>query len=146
MVCHSVVKVEGGRVGASNETGLWAPYLENVILMDVVPSRSVTNLQSLLSSLSVIQSREAALSESLTEVLSNRDQIFATLTRIHELEPRISILCDEGDILAYHIATTAHTAERIGGQVRSLDEEMRRVKEAGDRVALVTELKVRSLL
>lgn len=114
--------------------------------MDVVPSRSVTNLQSLLSSLSVIQSREATLSESLTEVLSNRDQIFATLTRIHELEPRISILCDEGDVLAHHIATTARTAERIGGQVRSLDEEMRRVKEAGDRVALVTELKVRSLL
>lgn len=109
--------------------------------MDVVPSRSVTNLQSLLSSLSVIQSREAALSESLTEILSDRDQIFVALTRIHELGPRINVLCDEGDVLAHHIATTAHTAERIGGQVRSLDEEMRRVKEAGDRVALVTELK-----
>lgn len=110
--------------------------------MDVVPSRSVTSLQSLLSSLSVLQSREAALSESLTDILSDCDEIVASLTRIHKLEPRISILCHEGDILAQHIETTARTAERIGGQVRCLDEEMGRVKEAGDRVGLVTELKV----
>ncbi|GJJ12454.1 hypothetical protein Clacol_006696 [Clathrus columnatus] len=108
---------------------------------DVVSSRSVTNLQSLLSSLSILQSHETALSESLAELLSNRDRIVDTLARIHELEPKISSLYEDANILARNISTTSDIAERIGGKVWSLDEEMKRVKEAGDRVGLVTELK-----
>ena len=37
---------------------------------------------------------------------------------------------------------TAKTAERVGSRVRSLDEEMGRVREAGDRVGQVMDLKV----
>jgi hypothetical protein len=44
--------------------------------------------------------------------------------------------------LSDKVSATASTAERVGGRVRILDEEMRRVREAAERVGQVMELKV----
>lgn len=43
--------------------------------------------------------------------------------------------------LAHKVASTAKTADRVGGRVRALDEEMRRIRLASDRVGQVLELK-----
>jgi len=104
--------------------------------------RSLTNLPNILSCLSAFQSEEAELSNSLTELLSARDPIVASLTRLQDLVPHLDELHLEASALSEKVSSTAQTAERVGGRVRSLDEEMRRVREAGERVGQVMELKV----
>jgi len=103
--------------------------------------RSLTNLPNILSCLSAFQSEEAELSNSLTELLSARDPIVASLTRLQDLVPHLDELHLEASALSEKVSSTAQTAERVGGRVRSLDEEMRRVREAGERVGQVMELK-----
>ncbi|KAJ7489961.1 COG4 transport protein-domain-containing protein [Mycena galericulata] len=103
--------------------------------------RSITNLQDILSSISEYQSEEAQLSNSLSDLLSARDPILASLARLQGLVPHLDQLQDEATLLSATVSSTAQTAERVGGRVRSLDEEMRRVREAGDRVGQVMELK-----
>jgi hypothetical protein len=58
------------------------------------------------------------------------------------LVPHLDELYLEASLLSDKVSLTAQTAERVGGRVRSLDEEMRRVREAGERVGQVMELKV----
>jgi hypothetical protein len=54
------------------------------------------------------------------------------------------VLKDESDTFSTKVGVTAKTAERVRGKVQaSLDEEMRRLREAGERVQHVMELKVR---
>ncbi|KAJ6547289.1 COG4 transport protein-domain-containing protein [Mycena capillaripes] len=103
--------------------------------------RSLTNLAEILSSISESQSEEAQLSHSLSELLSARDPIVASLARLQALVPHLDELQNEALLLSSTVSATAQTAERVGGRVRSLDEEMRRVREAGDRVGQVMELK-----
>ncbi|KAJ7109115.1 COG4 transport protein-domain-containing protein [Mycena epipterygia] len=103
--------------------------------------RSLTNLQDILSSISEFQSEEAQLSNSLSDLLSARDPIVASLARLQALVPHLNELQSEATLLSATVSSTAQTAERVGGRVRSLDEEMRRVREAGDRVGQVMELK-----
>ncbi|KAJ7684832.1 COG4 transport protein-domain-containing protein [Mycena polygramma] len=104
--------------------------------------RSLTNLADILSSISEFQSEEAQLSNSLSDLLSARDPIVASLARLQALVPHLDDLQNEAVLLSSTVSATAQTAERVGGRVRSLDEEMRRVREAGDRVGQVMELKV----
>lgn len=104
--------------------------------------RSITNLADILSSISEYQSEEAQLSNSLSDLLSARDPILASLARLQALVPHLNQLQNEATLLSATVSSTAQTAERVGGRVRSLDEEMRRVREAGDRVGQVMELKV----
>lgn len=109
---------------------------------ETAPSRSITTLPALLSSLAALQSREAALSSSLTELLSTREPILASLARVYALTPYIDELHQEASLLSHKVSSTAGTANRVGGKVRVLDEEMRRVREAAERVSQVMELKV----
>lgn len=104
--------------------------------------RSLTSLPEILSSISTFQSEEAELSNSLTELLSAREPIVSSLSRLHSLVPCLDDLHREASFLSQKVSTTALTAERVGGRVRSLDEKMRRIREAGDRVGQVIELKV----
>lgn len=108
--------------------------------------RSLTNLPDIMSCLSSFQSEEAELSNSLTELLSSRDPIISALARLQSLVPQLDELHLEASLLSETVSSTAKTAERVGGRVRSLDEEMRRVREAGDRVGQVMDLKVASLV
>ncbi|KII88790.1 hypothetical protein PLICRDRAFT_638384 [Plicaturopsis crispa FD-325 SS-3] len=103
--------------------------------------RKLTSLPEILSCLSSFQSEEAELSNSLTELLSSREPILASLGRLQSLLPELDELHDEASLLSRRVSSTAQTAERVGGRVRSLDEEMRRIREASDRVGQVMELK-----
>ncbi|KAJ7632374.1 COG4 transport protein-domain-containing protein [Roridomyces roridus] len=103
--------------------------------------RSITNLQDILSLIAEYQTEDEAVSNSLSDLISQRDPIVASLARLQALVPHLDDLQDEASTLSSTVSATAQTAERVGGRVRSLDEEMRRVREAGDRVGQVMELK-----
>lgn len=104
--------------------------------------RLLTNLNEILSCLSTQSSEEAELSNSLTELLSAREPIVASLARLQSLVPHLDELHLEASLLSEKVSSTAQTADRVGGKVRSLDEEMRRVRESAERVGQVMELKV----
>jgi hypothetical protein len=103
---------------------------------------TLTTLPQVLSALSSLESEEAALSNSLSALLADQQPILASLARLQSLLPRIDELHTEASALSRKVSVTARTAERVGGRVRALDEEMRRVREANDRVQQVMELKV----
>ncbi|KAL1717255.1 COG4 transport protein-domain-containing protein [Schizophyllum commune] len=103
--------------------------------------RTLTSLPQIFSCLSALQSEEAELSNSLTKLLSAREPIVASLNRLNAVLPHIEELHHEAVVLSGRVSSTAQTAERIGGRVSTLDEEMRRIKEAGERVAQVMQLK-----
>jgi hypothetical protein len=107
--------------------------------------RTLSNLPEILSCLSALQSEEVELSNSLTELLNARDPIIMSLDRLHSLASHLHGLRLDASLLLNKVSQTAETAERVGGQVRSLDDEMGRVREAGERVGQVMELKVISL-
>lgn len=104
--------------------------------------RTLTSLNEILSCLSWYQSVETELSNSLTELLSNRQSIDKSLQQLEVLVPSLDDLQIEATNFSTKVSATAQTAERVGGRVRSLDEEMRRVGEAAERVGQVMELKV----
>lgn len=106
------------------------------------PPDSLTTLPEILSSLSLLESEEAELSTTLQELLANRDPVVSSLSRLQNLLPQLDELRTDAYLLTRKVSVTAETADRIGGSVRALDEEMRRVREAGDRVAQVMDLKV----
>ncbi|KAF9451228.1 COG4-domain-containing protein, partial [Macrolepiota fuliginosa MF-IS2] len=103
--------------------------------------RSLTTLPDILSSLSALQSEEAELSNALTLLLNTREPILTSLSRLRSLVPELDGLQNDAQVFTDKVSRTATTADRIGSKVRSLDEEMSRVKEAGDRVNQVIELK-----
>jgi len=103
--------------------------------------RILNSFPEILSCLSAFQSEEAELSSSLAELLKARDPIVSSLQRLQSLVPRFDELMTDAKILTNKVSTTAKTAERVGSRVRSLDEEMKRVWEAGDRVGKVLDLK-----
>lgn len=104
--------------------------------------RTLTTLPEILSCISAYQTEEAQLSNSLTDLLNVREPILASLTRLRSLVPQLDDLRLDASLLSDRVSVTAKTAERVGGRVRSLDDEMSRVREAGERVAQVMELKV----
>lgn len=104
--------------------------------------RNLTSLPQILSSLSDFESQEAELSTSLTDLLAASEPITQSLSRLQSLAPQLDDLLKDASILSRNVSSTAKTAERIGGRVQSLDEEMRRIREASDRVSQVIDLKV----
>ena len=106
---------------------------------------TLTTLPQVLSALSSLESEEAELSNSLSALLSDQEPIQNALARLQSLLPRVDELHTEASALSRKVSVTARTAERVGGRVRTLDEEMRRVREASDRLQQVMELKVRPL-
>ncbi|KAJ7285558.1 COG4 transport protein-domain-containing protein [Mycena rebaudengoi] len=103
--------------------------------------RSLTNISEILTCMSSLQAEETDVSNSLSDLLSARDPIVASLARLQALVPLLDGLQSDATLLSHTVSLTAQTAERVGGRVRSLDEEMRRVRDAGDRVAQVMDLK-----
>jgi hypothetical protein len=107
------------------------------------PPSTLTTLPQILSALSSLESEEAELSNSLSALLADQEPILDSLARLQTVLPRVDELHVDASILSHKVSATARTAERVGGRVRTLDEEMRRVREASDRVQQVIELKVR---
>jgi len=89
---------------------------------------------------------EASVTAQLSQLLASTEPINAALDRLSGLTPLIGTLQDEARILKTHVSHTATTADRVGRRVKALDEEMRRVREAAERVAQVMELKVSAWL
>ena len=104
---------------------------------------TLTTLPQVLSALSSLESEETELSNSLSALLCDQEPIQNALARLQSLLPRVDELHAEASALSRKVSVTARTAERVGGRVRTLDEEMRRVREASDRLQQVMELKVR---
>lgn len=131
---------------AVSDNGPESTIVKPAVLSSIVPTRpspdSLTTLPEILSSLSLLESEEAELSKTLQELLANRDPVVSSLSRLHNLLPQLDELRTDAYLLTRKVSVTAETADRIGGRVRALDEEMRRVREAGDRVAQVMDLKV----
>ena len=131
---------------AASDNGPEPITAEPTVLPPIVPTRpspdSLTTLPEILSSLSLLESEEAELSTTLQELLANRDPVVSSLSRLQNLLPQLDELRTDAYLLTRKVSVTGETADRIGGSVRALDEEMRRVREAGDRVAQVMDLKV----
>jgi conserved oligomeric Golgi complex subunit 4 len=106
------------------------------------PPSTLTTLPQILSALSLLESEEAEVSNSLSALLTNQEPILNSLSRLQSILPHVDELYTEASMLEHKVSATARTAERVGGRVRTLDEEMRRVREASDRVQQVMELKV----
>lgn len=104
--------------------------------------RKLTNLPEILACLSSFESEEAELSASLATLLSTRDPIVSSIQRLQTLLPHFDELHNDAELLSAKVGVTAKTAERVGGRVRLLDEEMRRIREAAERVSQTIELKV----
>ncbi|ESK88432.1 intra-golgi transport-related protein [Moniliophthora roreri MCA 2997] len=103
--------------------------------------RNLTSLPQILSSLSAHQSEEVELSNSLSKLLSAQEPIAQSLDRLQTLLPHLDLLSGDAAALSTKVSSTAQTAERVSGRVQSLDEEMRRIREATDRVGQVIDLK-----
>ena len=131
---------------AASDNGPDSVIVKPTVLPSIVPTRpspdSLTTLPEILSSLSLLESEEAELSSTLQELLANRDPVVSSLSRLHNLLPQLDELRTDAYLLTRKVSVTAETADRIGGSVRTLDEEMKRVREASDRVAQVMDLKV----
>ena len=112
-------------------------------MLDSRPSpNALTSLPDILAALSALEDEETQVSSSLSAMLSSKDAIDEALARLRSLEPQLNALQTESTLLISKVSSTAETAKRVGGRVRLLDEEMRRVREAAERVGQVVELKV----
>lgn len=74
-------------------------------------------------------------------LLAAQDPILASLARLQSLVPHLEELSSEAHLFSQKVSVTARTAARVGGRVRTLDEEMHRVREASERVGQVMDLK-----
>jgi uncharacterized coiled-coil DUF342 family protein len=92
--------------------------------------------------LSWYQSIETELSNSLTELLSNRQSIDKSLQQLEVLFPHLDDLQIEATNFSTKVLAIAQTAEHVGRRVQLLDEEMRHIGEAAEWVRQVMELKV----
>ncbi|KAF8919450.1 COG4 transport protein-domain-containing protein [Mucidula mucida] len=103
--------------------------------------RKLTNLADILSALSALQAEHTQLENTLGDLLSDRQPIIVSLDRLSSLLPSLNDLHEHASALQHNVDATAKTADRVGLRVRSLDEEMRRIRESGDRVGQVIELR-----
>lgn len=111
---------------------------------ELVSARDLKTLPEVLSALSSLQSKETALAASLSALLEAREPLQTSLSRLTSLNQTVEALKDESSAISTKVGITAKTAERVRGKVQALDEEMRRVRESGERVQQVMELKVRT--
>lgn len=104
--------------------------------------RRLATLPDILARLSAIQSDESDLSAALAGLLSAHEPIAASLNSLKSLAPPLDALVADTRLFDQTVSFTARTAQDVGGRVQSLDEEMRRVREASERVSQIIELKV----
>ncbi|OSC97651.1 COG4-domain-containing protein [Trametes coccinea BRFM310] len=103
--------------------------------------RRLATLSEILARLSAIQSEESELSATLTDLLSAHEPIADALNNLKSLSPQLDSLYDQTRLLDQAVSATARTAQDVGGRVQSLDEEMKRVRDASERVSQIIELK-----
>ena len=104
--------------------------------------RQLATLPDILAALAALQSDEAELTNSLSDLLSSFEPISTSLSKLKSLSPQLDALSTETQLLDQTVSYTARTAQDVGGRVQSLDEEMKRVREASERVSQIIDLKV----
>jgi methyl-accepting chemotaxis protein len=107
------------------------------------PAAKLRTTAELTNALDALQNAEADVTASLAALLANSEPITAALKRLNGLTSRWDEMGQDAKLLHANVERTAKTAERVGGKVKALDEEMRRVREASERVGMVMELKVK---
>lgn len=105
------------------------------------PASSLRTTAELTAALGALQSAEADVTASLATLLASSNPINAALLRLNGLTPKLEEIEKDASVLHGNVERTAQTADRVGSRVKALDEEMRRVREASERVAMVMELK-----
>ena len=133
------VQESGTRLEAGRDVG----YPNNPYSMQAAKLQNTKEIQEALHQNAAL---EASVTAQLSQLLASTEPINAALDRLSGLTPLIGTLQDEAQILRTHVSHTATTADRVGSRVKALDEEMRRVRDAAERVAQVMELKVSSWL
>ena len=128
-------------VGLRLEAGADVGHPNNPYNMQPAKLQNAKQIQEALHQNTAL---EANVTAQLSRLLTSTEPINASLDRLSGLTPLIGTLQDEARILRTHVSHTATTADRVGSRVTALDEEMRRVREAAERVAQVMELKVSS--
>ena len=103
--------------------------------------RTLVNINEILDHLSALQSEETDLSNTLSDLLSRRDLITSSLSKLEAVTPKLDDLRSDSQQLFSQVLVTSRIADRVGGRVRSIDEEMKRVTEAADHISRVMELK-----
>ncbi|KAH9923986.1 COG4-domain-containing protein [Epithele typhae] len=103
--------------------------------------RRLATLPEILTALSTLQSRESDLTTSLSDLLSAYEPISESLASLQSLAPQLDLIAEETHLLDCTVSYTARTAQDVGGRVQLLDEEMKRVREASERVGQIVELK-----
>ena len=98
-------------------------------------------LPELLAALVALEEEESSINDSLALILSRTEPIQNSLRDLRALSQPLAEVQRDAEFLKGNVSQVAGTARRVGGRVKLLDEEMKRVKEASDRVAQVVELK-----
>jgi chromosome segregation ATPase len=86
---------------------------------------------------------ESAVDAALDELLAQQATLHSLLDKVDHIQPVVAHVQYEAQELHLRIDNTAQVAERISGQVRSLDEEQSRVQASIDMLQAVQDLKVR---
>lgn len=108
----------------------------------MAPASSLRTTAELTTALGALQSAEAEVTASLAALLASSNPVNTALSRLNGLTPKLEEIGKDASVLHGNVERTAQTADRVGSRVKALDEEMRRVREASERVAMVMELKV----
>ncbi|GAA5921563.1 hypothetical protein JCM3775_003107 [Rhodotorula graminis] len=91
--------------------------------------------------LQALTAQEGTLGARLTALISSRARLASQLRTLGSLGDVVGGIHGEAEHMAGEIGAVAQTAQRVGAQVRGLDEEQSRVKECIEMVQAVQDLK-----
>lgn len=111
-------------------------------MTEAVALSSLNSRHDILAALRTCESQESAIDSQLDAMLADAHSLNALLGRLEAAAPQITAVEEDARDLALRIDNTAEVAERISGQVRSLDDEQTKVKASIDTVQAVQDLKV----
>ncbi|KAF9183499.1 Golgi transport complex subunit 4 [Haplosporangium sp. Z 767] len=103
--------------------------------------RALTNVVDVQECLRQLELEETKVDADLDELLSEREELEASLDKLEVLEPQLGSLQDDSKSLVRIISDTSGLAETISAKVRQLDLEQSRVQMAIKHVEDVQELK-----
>ncbi len=104
--------------------------------------RTLTSVAEILSCISEYQFEEDQLSHLLTDSLANRQPVLNSIDQLKTLRNGFDVVHQKSQMLDDRVTNTATTAARIGLRVLVIEQEMSRVKEAGEHVMQTMDLKV----
>jgi hypothetical protein len=143
VVSGQINEHEEGGDKEEGEEGKWrASCMASPTTEARAPISSLSSEAAIRAALGALDADSSALDGELSALLSARKPLDTAAARVRSLAPALASLHVDASALRATVRATARTAERIGGRVRELDEQMHRVREAAERVNQVIDLKV----